>query len=112
MWHTSKWQLSDTLCSMALWHRKEPFSHLQVWAKRSLIVLHNCVHQYGSALTARVTCRHVRRAKQNNCRKIVENCDKLQKIAENCEIAGNCGPQPPPPPPGCKGFDKQFNPLR
>ena len=69
---------------MALWHRKEPFSHLQAWAKRSLIVLHNCVHQYGSALTGEVTCRHVKRAKQ-------KKCGKLRKIAENC------GPQFPPP---------------
>ena len=101
VWHTSKWQLSDTRCSMALWYRKELFSHLQAWAKRSLIVLHNCVNQYGSALTARVTCRQVRRAKQKNCRKIAENCDKLREIAENCEIAGNCGKlrtsMPPPP---------------
>ena len=67
VWHTSKWQLSDTRCSMALWHRKEPFSHL---------------NSSVAALTARVTCKHVRRAKQKNCGKIAENCDRLRKIAD------------------------------
>ena len=62
-----------------------------------LIVLQNCVHQYGSALTARVTCRHVRRAKQKKCGKIAENCDKLWEIAKLRKIAENCGPQFSPP---------------
>ena len=76
MWHTSKWQFSDTRCSMALWHRKELFSRL---------------NSSVAALTAKVTCKHVRRAKQKNCGKIAENCDKLRKIEGNCEKVRNCG---------------------
>ena len=38
VWQNSKWQLSGTHCSMALWHRKEPFSHLQ--ASSFCIVVH------------------------------------------------------------------------
>ena len=67
MWHTSEWLLSGTRCSMALWHRKQAFSHL---------------HLRMPALTAKVTYNYVRRAKQTNCGKVLENCNKLRKIAD------------------------------
>ena len=30
-WDTRKWQFLIAHCSMSLWHRKEPFCHLQAW---------------------------------------------------------------------------------
>ena len=71
--------------SMALWHRKEQFSHLQAWTKLSLSVLYGCAHKDGTGLTAMGTNKHVRWAIHNKKkREIAENCDNCG-IAENCE---------------------------
>ena len=55
--------------------------HLRVYGivkKKILIVL----HQRGEAVRKSGSVK--------NCGKIAENCDKLRKIAKNCEIAENC----------------------